>query len=100
MGGINNAVDLFIVPGVITAVIGAAILTLFGMFMHKRSQVNRQALRQGAAWQRSYDALRDANDAVICEIEANPATYHAMIPASIRDQIYAAHSGARAIEGK
>jgi hypothetical protein len=88
-----------IVPGVVWAVAAAILVALVWVVLRTGYRANQAALAQRGDWLRSYRKLEDANAAVICELESRPATYQTF-PQELREEIYAARTGAAQLEGK
>lgn len=100
----SNVAHLFIMVAIIA---GAAFGVLLVM-LRPLIQARLRAARAGEAaanlrelhdrdWQKSYDMLWDAADAVIGELEARPATYD-LFPVRIRELLDSAHDRARELE--
>jgi hypothetical protein len=100
---VNNAIDLIIVPGIITGMFFGTILGLIIRLQVFSVRARRAQIRQAEAQARRVSAgirqLQDANDRVITELEAYPATY-GTFPQDVRDAVYAAHDSARQLEGR
>ena len=99
----NAAVWLgpLIVSLVLAAIIGWGVLA--GLFALLRSMAADRAASLAAAERARIPGkvLRQqaqAIDAVIAAINASPATFNAMLPADVRDMLYAAHDKARELE--
>ena len=97
----TSTLPLFIETGVIVVaccIIPAWIITMNALRRSRliRAQQHETDIRAGD-FRRAYEKLRDANDSVIGELEAHPATYE-LFPADIRDRLDAAHDRARELD--
>lgn len=97
----TSVAPLFIEVGIITLIacgVTTWLITRYAVARTRllRAQREETDMRAGG-WHCSYKMLRDANDAVIVELESRPATYDTF-PGQVRELLISAHERAGTLE--